>query len=118
MGGQQVEVLGVERRRRWSEEAMAAIVAEASRPGASVSLVARRHGLHPNQVFTWRRELRQRAAPAAGVSFASVRLVEPPRPRGHGVIEIELAGGDRLRVDGAVDAVALRRVIAVLEGRR
>jgi len=118
VGGQQVEVLGVERRRRWSEEAKAAIVAEASRPGASVSFVARRHGLHPNQVFTWRRELRERAAPAAAVSFAAVRLVEPSRPSGSGIIEIELAGGDRLRVDGVVDAEALRRVIAVLEARR
>jgi transposase len=116
VGGQQVEVLGVERRRRWSEEAKVAIVAEASRPGASVSFVARRHGLHPNQVFTWRRELS--GGPAAGVSFAAVRVAEPPRPRGNGVIEIELAGGDRLRVDGGVDAEALRRVIAVLDARR
>lgn len=47
-----LEVLGRERRRFWSVEAKAEIVAEAARPGASVSLVARRHGLHPNQVFT------------------------------------------------------------------
>jgi transposase len=118
VGGQQVEVLGVERRRRWSEEAKAAIVAEALRPGASVSLVARRHGLHPNQVFTWRRALSERRAPAARGSFAAVRVLEPARPGGSGVIEIELAGGDRLRVDGAVDAEALRRVIGVLEARR
>ena len=117
MGGQQVEVLGAERRRRWSDEAKAAIVAEASRPGASVSLVARRHGLHPNQVFTWRRALSERRAPAARMSFAAVRVVEPAR-RGGGVIEIELAGGDRLRVDSAVDGEALRRVIAVLDARR
>jgi len=33
------------------------------------------------------------------------------------LIEIELAGGRRLRVDGSVDAAALRQVIEVLEGR-
>lgn len=115
MSAGQVEVLGVERRRQWSEEAKAAIVAEASRPGASVSWVARRHGLHPNQVFTWRRELRERTGPA-GVSFAEVRAA--PAPAGAGLIEIELFGGDRVRVDRDVDAEALRRVIAVLEGRR
>jgi len=35
-----------------------------------------------------------------------------------GLIEIELVGGRRLRVDGSVDAAALRRVIEVLEGWR
>jgi transposase len=34
-----------------------------------------------------------------------------------GVIEIELVGGRRVRIDGAVDAATLRRVIEVLEGR-
>lgn len=34
-----------------------------------------------------------------------------------GVIEIELAGGRRLRLSGPVDAEALKRVIAVLDGR-
>jgi transposase len=110
------EVLGVERRRRWSREAKAAVVAEASLAGASVSWVARRHGLHPNQVFTWRRELRERAAPA--VSFAAVRVAAPLAAARSGLIEIELCGGDRLRVAGDVDAEALRRVIAVLEARR
>ena len=30
-------------------------VEEGLEPGASVSLVARRHGVNPNQLFTWRR---------------------------------------------------------------
>jgi hypothetical protein len=34
-----------------------------------------------------------------------------------GVIEIELAGGRRLRLSGPVDAETLRRVIAVLDGQ-
>ncbi|WP_211222765.1 IS3 family transposase [Paludibacterium yongneupense] len=49
------DVLGPERRRRWSIEEKQAIVAESFMPGQSVSLVARRHGLNPNQLFKWRK---------------------------------------------------------------
>ena len=45
----------VRRRRRWSAEGKAAIVQETYAPGMSVSLVARRYGIAPNQLFTWRR---------------------------------------------------------------
>ena len=51
-----VEVItSVQRRRRWSAEEKAAIVQQTYAPGMSVSLVARRHGIAPNQLFTWRR---------------------------------------------------------------
>src|SRR5438045_6686249 len=51
-----VEVItSVQRRRRWSAEEKARIVQETYAPGMSVSLVARQHGIAPNQVFTWRR---------------------------------------------------------------
>src|SRR3954470_6310692 len=51
-----VEVItSVQRRRRWSAEEKARIVQETYAPGMSVSLVARQHGVAPNQVFTWRR---------------------------------------------------------------
>ena len=51
-----VEVItSVQRRRRWSAEEKAAIVQETYASGMSVSLVARRHGIAPNQLFTWRR---------------------------------------------------------------
>src|SRR6201993_628838 len=51
-----VELLGrVERRRRVSVEQKLAILTEATRPGASLSAVARRHGLLPAQVYKWRR---------------------------------------------------------------
>jgi transposase len=51
-----IEVItSVQRRRRWSAEEKARIVQETYAPGMSVSLVARQHGVAPNQVFTWRR---------------------------------------------------------------
>jgi transposase len=73
-GFRRVEVLtGPTRRRRWSAEEKARIVAETLVPGASASEVARRWQLSSQQVFTWRREARagHLALPAdAGVSGA------------------------------------------------
>jgi hypothetical protein len=49
------EVLaGPERRRRWSWKEKAQIVAESLAPGAVASTIARRYGLHPNQLYAWR----------------------------------------------------------------
>ncbi len=45
----------VERRRRFSLEQKLAVLTEAAAPGAVISVVARRHGLLPAQVFKWRR---------------------------------------------------------------
>ena len=62
-----VEVItSVQRRRRWSAEEKAAIVQETYAPGLSVSLVARRHGIAPNQLFTWRRLYASGALSAVG----------------------------------------------------
>ena len=56
-----VEIIrGVERWRRWSVEEKLSILAEADMPGATVSGTARRHDLHPNQLFKWRRDARLR----------------------------------------------------------
>ncbi|MDO3623759.1 IS3 family transposase [Ralstonia pseudosolanacearum] len=51
-----MEVLtGPERRRRWSVEEKLALVRESFEPGKTVSMVARQHGVNPNQVFHWRK---------------------------------------------------------------
>jgi transposase len=75
---QRIEVItgGGERRRRWSDDEKAEAVEESLQPGVVVSQVARRRGLTPQQLFTWRREARQRAATSDGVPFAPV-VVEP-----------------------------------------
>jgi transposase-like protein len=49
---------GAGRRRKWSDEDKARIVAEIVASGDSVCSVARRHGLSPQQLFGWRRQLR------------------------------------------------------------
>jgi transposase len=67
------EILGgPERRRRWSAAEKVAMVAETHEPGMTVSLVARRHGVAPNQLFTWRRLAAQGALTAAGAEEAVV----------------------------------------------
>jgi transposase len=53
-----VEVISsVQRRRRWSATEKIRLVEEAMRPGMSVSLVARRAGIAPSQLFAWKRRM-------------------------------------------------------------
>jgi transposase len=60
-----VEVLtGNPRRRRFSPEQKKAMVLEAEQPGMSISRVARKYELHPNQLFRWRRLLHEGALTA------------------------------------------------------
>ena len=71
---EQVEVItSVQRRRRWSADEKAAIVHETY---ASVSLVARRHGIAPNQLFTWRRLCASGALSAVGAGEEVVAASE------------------------------------------
>jgi transposase len=59
-GVQRFEVFtGAGKRRDWSREVKAAIVAESYSGMESVSSVARRHGLCSSQLFTWRRQVRE-----------------------------------------------------------
>ena len=62
-----VEIItAVQRRRRWTAAQKMRIVEETLEPGATVSEVARRHEVAPNQLFTWRRLATQGALTAAG----------------------------------------------------
>ena len=58
--------LTVQRRRRWTASEKVRMVEETFEPGMTVSLVARRHGVAPNQLFTWRRLVAQGGLTAAG----------------------------------------------------
>jgi transposase len=121
------EVIMVERRRRWSWADKQQIVDETLMPGASTSAVARRYGLHPSQVFAWRKAVREGDIEEAGAGaldcvFAPVVLtggsrVPPSGAIGCGRMEIVLISGRRVVVDASVDAAALDRVVNVLEGQ-
>jgi transposase len=118
----ETEIIRVERRRRWSEADKQQIVAETLAPGASVSEVARRHGMHPSQLFTWRRAAREGALNGCGAQFAPVlvrseRQHRPVESVAGDRLEIVLLSGRRIVVAGGVDASVLARVVAVLERR-
>ena len=112
-----VEVLtGAERRRRWSAAEKAAIVAESFAPGAVSSAIALRHGLHRNQLYAWRRELRSTIVADAGVPVPEfVPVIAQERVSAGGpAIEIEI-GGVVLRASPGVDFGFLGEVIRVLK---
>jgi transposase len=99
------------------------IVAETLEPGASVSIVARRHDVNANQLFKWRREMAPEEPPAAAgsVTMLPVEIVpepsaarRPERARRSGTIEITFACGARVCVRGEVLAETLQRVIELL----
>jgi len=125
---QRAEVITVERRRRWSALAKQQIVAEAATPGGSVSAVARRYGLHPSQVFLWRKAertggsavaARARLAESGFVPVVIADGCDPPAAsrNDRGRMEIVLGNGRSIVVDASVDAAALVRVIAVVDRR-
>src|SRR5260370_24258125 len=72
---------GAGRRRSWSSEEKAAIVAASYGAGETVCAVARRHGLTPHQLFTWRRLARVEATAEAPPAFVpAVVETAPPQP--------------------------------------
>src|SRR5436305_13489182 len=70
-------ITGTGRRRHYSEDFKAGIVEETLVPGAVVSEVARRNGLTPQQVFTWRRQARQPMVSKAEAPKFVPAVVEP-----------------------------------------
>ena len=118
---------GAGRRRRWTAEQKARIIAESYERGEKVSAVARRHGLTPQQLFGWRRDARRGMGELAGNSsaFAPV-IVEGTQPcTDVGVAPAPLSGSPTIEIvigsaiirippgtDAATLATALRAVKA------
>ena len=115
----QVEVItSVERRRRWASAEKERIVVASLEPGAVVSALAREAGIHPSQLYGWRRQLCAR--PQAAPDFAAVRIAPVPAagfPASPGVIDIEFATGARMRITGSVDAATLSAAVVALARR-
>ena len=118
---------GRRRNRSWPEALKREIVAASFAPGVSVSVVARQYDVNANQVFSWRRLYRDEPrAPAVAsapqlipvmVTTEQDAVATQPSTVAE-TIEIDLAGGYRIRVSNGVDAAALQRVLDVLERRR
>ena len=142
-GYRRIELItGEARRRPWTAEEKARILAESFQPGAKVAEVARRHGMNRSLLWNWRHEARKRGA--GGVrAFVPIRVVDEtaaaplcasveqlpedgcaPVPVMAdcktevvtGTIEVEMRGA-RVRVSGVVDAAALQQVLSHL-GRK
>jgi transposase len=125
-----VEVFtGAGRRRRWSTEQKAEIIAESYADGETVCAVARRHGLTPQQLFGWRRDVgrrstRRQSNDAAEMSFAPVLVetggphagppVAPSCPTATGTIEIAL-GAAVVRVGPGTDLATLTKVLRAVK---
>ena len=112
-----IEVItGVGRRRRWTDEEKAWIVAESLDPATTTSAVARRYGLHPSQLFVWRQQLAASAVRDAP-GFVPVLVTEDGTAPTGTVGRMEIALGPAVvRVGADIDAAALRRVLEVVRG--
>lgn len=67
-------------RRRWSREEKEGSVAACLEPGASVSEIARKAGIHAVQLFRWRKQLCQISAPSVP-QFIPVNVIAALRRR-------------------------------------
>ncbi len=124
-------ITGTGQRRQFSEDFKAGIVEETLVPGAVVSAVARRHGLTPQQVFTWRRQARQPVAStdskAPQFVPAVVETALPSRPgrerqrkwtrqavRSSGSIEVQIEGVT-VRIGRGAEAKTVAAVLRALK---
>ena len=124
-------ITGTGRRRRFPDDLKARLVEETLMPGAIVSEVARRHGLTPQQLFTWRRQARQPLASTKGEEPQFVpAIVEPALParmarrlqhkrkrntdRTSGNIEVEIEGVT-VRIGRGAEARTVAAVLRALK---
>jgi transposase len=105
-----VEVItSVQRRRRWSAQQKKAMVEEAEQPGNSISSVARKYEVHPNQLFKWRRLIHEGGLMAAQSEEPLVPLSEVKNLRRQ-VRELQrLLGKKTMEVEILRDALEIAR---------
>jgi transposase len=71
MTNAQLEVItSVQRRRRWTAAEKERLVAASLEPGTVVSAIAREAGIHPSQLYGWRRQL---CVPPSGASLREAK---------------------------------------------
>ena len=108
-------------RRLWTDEEKRSICLQTTAPGVSVAQVALRYTVNANLIFKWLRDPKYRpksgtGSEEAGLRFLPVEIVQQapatrPMPVADHHIEIELAGGHRMRISGSYDPEALVRLI-------
>jgi len=108
-------------RRLWTDEEKRSICLQTTAPGVSVAQVALRYTVNANLIFKWLRDPKYRPVPGTGsieggLRFLPVEIVAEAKapvamPAAMNHIEIELAGGHRMRISGGYDPEALARLI-------
>jgi transposase len=114
-------------KRLWTDEEKRSICLQTTAPSVSVAQVARRYAMNANMIFKWLRDPRYTPEAGSGVpattadvaGFLPVEIVDlpgnddtpPASAPAPGMIEIDIAGGHRLRISGAYDPDALARLI-------
>ncbi len=122
------DILGLERRRRWSDEEKLGIVLSVGMEGATVTQVAQRHEVTRQQLYAWRHELKKKGllSPPPETLFLPVELSAPAElavpslaedltPQRPALIELQLSNGRCLRFDPMLDTTTLTRLIRVVE---
>ena len=128
----------VRKRRRWPDALKRELVAAAMAPGASVSVIARRHDLNTNQLFKWCRQFGSSTASAEPAGFVPVEVMPlpavpslaptigtagPAEPALQvaappGSVEVTLPGGIQVTITGTVDAKTISAVLGTLLAKR
>ena len=126
----------IRRRKQWSVQEKLQIVRESLQSGSSVPVIARRHGVNANQIFTWRREYRRgklleravasardrkapallpvqihvpvKAVPQEAHAAAAAPAAQPQR------VEVEFPSGARLRIWGGLGRERLQAILREL----
>jgi transposase len=139
-----VEIIGrVERRRKWTAQEKAALLAEVEAAGGKVTVVARRHRISESVLYNWRAAWKAAAAVMqvpvgapfiplgvfGGSGHRDTAMLAQPQPSasespgpmrgsdsGVGGIEIVLPNGARVSVDAFVNEKALSRVLRAMKG--
>jgi transposase len=115
-----LEVISVGARQRWTPDRKRALVLETFAPGAKVNAVARRNGVATSLLFAWRKQMREELGfggppePPSPPRFLPVALAAEARAC---TLELEMAGGVRLRITGCVDADVVTAMIKALARR-
>ncbi|RZI61352.1 MAG: IS66 family insertion sequence hypothetical protein [Zymomonas sp.] len=121
-----MEILGRERRRRWSNAERLEIVAAVGVNGETLARVARRYDVSRSQIYQWRHQFRKQGLlpVPAGPIFLPVDIDAPmrdaePQPEGRMIapliVELCLAQERRLRFDADIETAALTRLIRAVE---
>jgi transposase len=129
-----MEIIDCGRRRRFTDEAKLAIVAESFNGPRQVTATAQRHGITRWQLNAWRRAAREgrlvrRSAndfvpalvvgdPVVAITPPAASVAVPPSIMGHGRMEVVGTNGRRVIVGQDVDVDVLLRLMRGLETLR